>query len=266
MSLRKKYQEWFVGPLGGPDFNESVHHQVDYGAIELDLLFPRSHIAPNKKTKPKQCNLYDLTASTDGEVSADSNTAHKIVSTVASAWSYFRPKINRIALNPYVVMTAIWDIQVIKLPELTTLFDPLTLQFYLEQDYDSFLNDEGGDNWEIRKYYHDKYSERSEPLEYYKDEIASFLPGKLLYPPNDYQVQKINDINWLRFSYRPMLNKLDEIFYIVQVSPHHMLSVSFAFTRFGTASDEKWLPKALDDIDKIMTGTSIKWKALEGKS
>ena len=93
--------------------------------------------------------------------------------------------------------------------------------------------------------------------------IKAQLKRRMRTSPDDYEVICINDIHWLKYSIKNTINILEKILFSVQVSPEHMLTVSFNLTRLTPGVEDKWLPSVLKDIDKVMQGTFIHWKELE---
>jgi len=271
MNLSSTIKNWFEPavkePLGGPDFDDCEYFQLDYGLLELEVYAPRSHITPNRRNEP---NLIDLRSAEakiikskyDNSKYYKKRNEHRYISELPVAWSY-RPKPKRFSMNePYVVLTANWQVQLIKNPELAFIHKPESLQNYFDEYYDNYYNGEGGPNWQCHKDTMEFYN----PLNISNEErdklIKAQLKRKMRTSPDDYEVTCINEIHWLKYSIKNTINILEKVLFSVQVSPEHMLTVSFNLTRLTPGVEDKWLPSVLKDIDKIMQGTYIHWKEL----
>ena len=272
MSLSTKIKGWFSTDgnnlIGCPDFDDCEHFLLDYGAIKLEVYVPKSFMPRPPENQPTTIDLRTpeaklLNSEFDNSKYYAERNEHKNISKFPAAWSYC-PRPKRFTSNEaYVVVTANWQIQLIKNPELAFIHKPESLQNYFDEYYDNYYNGEGGPNWQCHKDTMEFYN----PLNISNEErdklIKAQLKRKMRTSPDDYEVTCINEIHWLKYSIKNTINILEKVLFSVQVSPEHMLTVSFNLTRLTPGVEDKWLPSVLKDIDKIMQGTYIHWKELK---
>lgn len=250
---------------GGPDFGDSSLHKVDCGAATIEYLATRSPIdGPGSKAPPTRVDL-DSPASELLEKADESRTGHTQIALDAANWMYGGPWW-RCGQEPYVIVTQTWTIERVKSGLSLDTENLDELKEYLAQDYEAYFESEGGPNAEVRRKAYERFEKREGPIEIYESDIKNWIKAGSRTLPSDYTLQRIAETEWVRFTWAPQFDEQPyAIYYCTLIDPKNILIVSFSLTRMTPGSDAHWLKTALRDIERVMTGTTVKYRSLSAR-
>ncbi|MBP7546982.1 MAG: hypothetical protein KA754_03425 [Corallincola sp.] len=200
------------------------------------------------------------------EKSPQRRSGHLRYSIDAGEWRYWGPRRHHLLTGePYGVISGSWNIERVKQQITLPLDDHEALQRYLADDYDIYLNGEGGPNWDTRQQITKRYRgvHNVHLVDSIEQSIEQAVASCSLKVPSDYQVTHHLPVPWLRYLWQPRFDGLvglDAVLYSIVLDPRHLLTVSFSVIRDLPGHDHHWLPRALDDIDKVMHGTRVTFK------
>lgn len=250
---------------GGPDFGDSSLYEVDCGTATIEFLATRSPIdGPGSKVPPTQVNL-DSPPLELMEKASESRTGHSRIVLNAANWMYGGPWW-RCGQEPYVVVTQTWKIERVKGDLSLDTENIEELKEYLAQDYEAYFESEGGPNAEVRREAYEIFEKRNGPIELHERGITAFIKSRTLTLPSDFKLKRVAEMDWVRFTWEPKFKGQPKaIFYCTMVNAKNILTVGFSFVRMTPDSETYWLKTALKDIDRVMTGTRVKYRSLSAK-
>ncbi len=250
---------------GGPDFGDSSLHKVDCGAAIIEFLATRSPIdGPGSKAPPTRVEL-DSPPPELMEMAPESRTGHSRIVLDAANWMYGGPWW-RCGQEPYVIVTQTWKIERVKSGLSLDTANLEELKEYLAQDYEAYFESEGGPNAEVRREAYEVFGKRDGPIELHERGIKAFINSRTLALPSDFKLKRISETDWVRFTWEPKFKGQPKaIFYCTMVNANNILTVGFSLVRMTPDSETYWLKTALEDIDRVMTGTTVKYRSLPGK-
>lgn len=266
--MLQRLKKWWTPLHGGPEFDRMRHTKTDLDSAFLECFVPpcyyHRHQLPPGPTRVIPASLQDDAF----DQAPKGRTGHLSYSIDAGEWNYWGPRRHHIYTGePYGVIGGSWNIERVKQSIELPLHDPQALQRYLEDDYDIYLNSEGGPNWKTREHITKSYRGRHTEvlIDSIERSIEKAIANCVLKPPKDYQITTHLPVPWLRYTWRPRWDSqdgIDAVFYTIVLDQRHLLTVSFSVIRDLSEHTDKWLPQALVDIDRVMTGTRLMFKEL----
>jgi len=252
---------------GGPLLDDCTHRHVDCGPVEVDFFEPRAYFGDG--SAPTSVDLND--DKTFNRETYDERTKHAFVRLGGSNWSYYSPiwDINRylpVPQHPYAIITTLWQIERVKGNHILEIGNTTALEDYLRRDYESFLESEGGRNWELRQKFQKEYwKDYVEP-----EEAQAFVNGQLkhvlLSPPAAYETLNFNGLAWLRYVWneQPGRSLPTALNYSRTLSNRTILTVFFDINIMGGGSKAcaKWWKVLLRHSEALMSGMTITSKRL----
>lgn len=259
--LARRLVQPFVAPFrekqGGAALDECEHRQVDCGTCTLEFYLPK----PRFGVGPGDPDTVNLDRDESFPESAgEKRTDHAMVCLGASNWNYSRPKFEVTRLlpipqEPYVTVTAVWQLERVKNGIQLESGNLNQLEQYLRDDYYAFLESEGGDNWEIRKEIQQDLGARGRGWS--QEEIDDEIAPQLIAAPASYEVQTFNGTSWLRYCWAPKQQYPRALYYTCLVAPNTLLTVSFNLTEMVGSSLEHWWEPLLADAEALLQGTAV---------
>jgi hypothetical protein len=252
---------------GGPLLDDCTHQHVDCGSVDIDFFLPRAYFGTG--SRPSRIDLEDE-KSFSGRASKE-RAEHAYAKIGGSNWSYYSPfwDINRllpIPQDPYVIITAIWQIERVKRGLTLEVGDMAGLEHYLRQDYDMFVD---GMNLELReinrKDYEKFYSlETEESQDFFENHV---IKPQLRSPPEAYETLLFNGVPWLRYAWNEQPGRsLPTAFnYSRTLSDRSILTVYFDITYMSSGGGKdyaRWRKTFLRDSEALMGGLTITPKCL----
>jgi hypothetical protein len=252
---------------GGPLLDDCSHQHVDCGSVDIDFFLPRAYLGTD--AYPSKIDLDDDRFFDD--CASDKRTKHIYATIGVSNWSYYSPfwDINRllpIPQDPYVIITAIWQIERVKRGVMLEVGDVAGLERYLRDDYELFLESEGGRNWELRRDVKEEFGtlDHLEP-----EEAQAFVDSQiklvLLSAPNTYETLVFNGVPWLRYIWDEQQSLPTAINYSRTLSSRTILTVYFGISHMsggGGRHYARWREAFLRDSEALMSGLTITPKCL----
>lgn len=258
-------------PHGGLDFRHCEHAVIDCGSAEIEVTIPRSTCWPNETSIQRlSVDLGDaesLTYETYRRL-REKRTLHPYIELALGEWFYLPPRLDITAQGePYVCATGYWRIERTK---QNIQMEPGNLQRltqYLKDDYAIYFEQEGdGENtcgpaWRVRNQLREQFSVPGRNPEHYKAYIDGVLAVHLPKLPDDYTEVTFGNTSWVRYSYVPHRGLPTAINYSLPLDANHLLTISISLGRFLNR-DEKWLPQARADFDRLVAGTQVHFHQL----
>lgn len=269
--MLQRLKNWWTPLRGGPDYENVRLVQIDFGHATLTAFVPPCFypVRNARETPPelRPCAFPDDAFATG----YDQRTKHLRYLLRGGEWCYWGPRRHHLLTGePYGVISGSWNIERVKQEIVLPLHDHQALRHYLADDYDIYLNGEGGPNWDTRQHITKCYRgvHNVHLVDSIEQSIERAVASCSLKVPSDYQVTHHLPVPWLRYLWQPRFDGLvglDAVLYSIVLDPRHLLTVSFSVIRDLPGHDHHWLPRALDDIDKVMHGTRLTFKALANK-
>lgn len=269
--MLQRLKDWWSPLHGGPDFENVLPIQIDLGAALLEALVPLSARRMKRIVLPPNVVETKTLPNDAFEPSYDHRTKHLTRDLYGDSWAYWGPRRHHLLTGePYGWISGYWQVERVKQEIVLPLHDHQALRHYLADDYDIYLNGEGGPNWDTRQHITKCYRgvHNVHLVDSIEQSIERAVASCSLKVPTDYQVTHHLPVPWLRYLWQPRFDELvglDAVLYSIVLDARHLLTVSFTITRMLPGHDHHWLPRALDDIDKVMHGTRLTFKALADK-
>jgi hypothetical protein len=255
----------FTDVLGGPNLNNCTYHHVACGS--LDIEFFRPHAAWGARDGYPRHVLLNDDAVFDRD-DCDDRTGHHFLKLGGSNWTYREPKLaaNKllpIPREPYVIVTAYWQLERVKNGIQLQVANTEMLEQYLRDDYFAHLESEGGKNWETRKKFHEEYGPngRNSPQEM----IDSFIASWVWKAPATYTVLAFNNQPWLRYNWAPKLIAPASLLYTCILTPTTLFTVRFHLAEMTPNSLKHWWSPVVEDTELLMQGVKVHYKELPPK-
>lgn len=251
---------------GGPLLDDCTHQHVDCGSVDIDFFLPRAYFGTG--SRPSRIDLEDE-KSFSGRASKE-RAEHAYAKIGGSNWSYYGPfwDIKRylpIPQGPYAIITPIWQIERVKHGMRLDVGDMGGLERYLREDYELFLESEGGRNWELRRDVKEEF--KTMHPEDAQAIIDYQLKHMLLSPPDTYETLLFNGLPWLRYVWNEQPGRsLPTAFnYSRTLSDRSILTVYFGITYMSSGGGRdyaRWRKTFLRDSEALMGGLTITPKCL----
>jgi hypothetical protein len=253
----------FTEVLGGPNLDNCTHHNVDCGPLDVEFYMPRAAIGGNQ-AYPREVNVNRESAFVKSGVKQD-RTNHYVCELGVSNWAYREPKLSAnkllpIPREPYVIVTAYWQLERVKNGIQLQVANTEMLEQYLRDDYFAHLESEGGHNWKVRK---NEYEEmgpqgRNAPQEV----IESFIATQSWSPPQAYKLLNFNGHAWLQYNWTPMVIAPQSLLYTCVLTPDTLFTVRFSLVEMTPNSLKHWWSPVVEDTELLMQGVKIHYKEL----
>lgn len=193
----------------------------------------------------------------------DKRTKHEIIKLGVSNWKYGRPKLELtrflpIPQEPYVIVTAFWQLERIKNGIQLEVGNTALLEQYLRDDYHSHLESAGGINWKIRTETQAEFEGRGRPQQFIDKDIAV----QLFEGPKEYQPLEFNGTTWLRYNWAPRHNYPKALNYTCVLTPEFLLTFTLTLTQMLPASLKHWWSPLVEDSEILMEGVKLHYKEL----
>lgn len=245
---------------GGPALEHCAHRVVDCGTVDVEFFLPAPSFGGGTRFPEK----LDLDNPPQMEPSiGDQRTAHKVIDLGVSNWKYGRPKLELsrflpIPQEPYVVVTAFWQLEQIKNNIQLPVGNAQLLEQYLRDDYHSHLESVGGINWKIRTETQAEFEGRGRPQQFIDKDIAV----QLFEGPKEYQPLKFNGTTWLRYNWAPRHNYPKALNYTCVLTPEFLLTFTLTLTQMIPGSLKHWWSPVVEDSEILMQGVKLHYKDL----
>ena len=254
---------------GGPLLDDCTHQHVDCGSVDIDFFLLRAYLGTD--VYPSKIDLDDDRFFDD--CASDKRTKHIYATIGVTNWSYYSPlwDINRylpIPHDPYAIITTIWQIERVKRGMRLDVGDMAGLERYLRDDYELFLESEGGRNWKLRR---DIKKEFGALAHLEPEEAQAFVDSQielvLLSPPSTYETLLFNGLPWLRhvWNEQPGRSLPTAFNYSRTLSDRSILTVYFGINHMsggGGRHYARWRKTFLRDSEALMGGLTITPKCL----
>lgn len=257
--LLKPIRAPFREILGGPALEHCTHRLVDCGPVRVEFFLPDADFGSDDGY-PDAINL--ATDSFTDISRADKRTNHQIIKLGVSNWKYGRPKLEMsrflpIPQEPYVIITAYWQLEQIKSNIRLEVGNTALLEQYLHDDFVSHLENEGGLNWKVRT----RTQAEMEPRGWDQESIDDKVAGQLFDPPKIYEPKSYNGTTWLRYNWAPRANYPKALNYTCTLTPDVLLTFSLALTEMIPGSLKHWWSPVMEDSEILMQGVKLQPKS-----
>lgn len=253
----------FLHPQGGIPTARVVPREVDCGPFILSFLEPSSAFA--ESTEDLDRVSLDADAFSRANL-GDWRAFHRTIELGISNWVYQLPRwdtkrILPIPHPPYAVITAYWQLERVKHDIQLEPDNMGMLEDYLQHDYISYLESEGGPNWKVRDDAYNGKTLLGDPNP--QHEIDDILECYLQNPPSNYEVLKNNGLQWLRYLWEPtgIRNTLN---YTTILLPDVLLTTSFHITHMDSEPGADWWSLFLEDCEILVKTIACQHKTLPG--
>lgn len=249
--------------LGGPALEHCAHRLVDCGTVDVEFFLP----APSFGGGTRFPDKLDLNNPPPMETTiGDPRTGHEVIDMGVSNWKYGRPKLELsrflpIPQEPYVIVTAFWQLERIKNGIQLEVENTELLEQYLHDDYDAYMENEGGLNWKVRT----RTQKEMEPRGWDQESIDEEIAIQLFDPPKHYEPTVFNGITWLRYNWAPLQNYPKALNYTCVLTPEFLLTFTLTLTQMIPGSLKHWWSPLVEDSEILMQGTKLHFKELPEK-
>ncbi|WEN14270.1 hypothetical protein PY254_13620 [Rhodanobacter sp. AS-Z3] len=257
----KRVTAAFTAPQGGIPTARAIPRQVDCGPFILAFLEPSSAFGETIGAADSVSLGEDAFTGTN---LSDWRSYHKTIKLAVSNWVYQLPRWNIARLfpvphPPYAIITAYWQLERVKHGIQLDPENVAMLEDYLRHDYVSYLDSEGGPNWQLRDQTYRGKTISGDPLPQYQ--IDNILDNSLQRPPGSYEVVTSNGLRWLRYLWEPagMRNTLN---YTTILLPDVLLTASFHITHMNSEPGADWWSLFMEDCEILVKTIACQRKAL----
>ncbi|MBC7007718.1 hypothetical protein BIZ38_04525 [Pseudoalteromonas sp. BZK2] len=243
----KLAKAFYRGFIGGPNFDNCVHHRLILEDKLLTLDIPDSNVAAATSTIDIS---FPYNSRSWFEQNKEDDFQHEFVHMLIELWMYL-PPLNYLPSSEYGMLSCQLRI---KQTDKINVLDPEQLKHFVINEYDTFHWGPSGVNTEIKNDTTVESSKRANPWddEALKEEIEGRIEvyGKPPIPPAKEVI--INKLTWVFYQIKRSNSRSHQDYYCLPLSEHAFLEVKFNHRVDRSDKHKKWSKHALASQQRIM--------------